>query len=134
MQGKLGKKEGSQVVNIKGKRDVSEFWSCKNNREVADQLPISAVLRVSTYLLLCLLCSLLPISPIGALLDVYYMTIATLLLTIFTFSLLSALSFSPEVYQLPPLTICAPTSLLPTSAAHQSHLTMTVATTDNCHM
>ena len=59
--------------------------------------------RVSTYLLLCLLCSLLLISPIGALLDVYYTTIATLLLlTIFAFSLLSALSFSPEVYQLPP--------------------------------
>ena len=58
---------------------------------------------VSTYLLLCLLCSLLPISPIGALLEVYYTTITTLLLpTIFAFSLLSTLSFGPEVYQLPP--------------------------------
>ena len=33
----------------------------------------------------------------------------------------------------PPLTIWAPTSLLPTSATHRSSLIMTVATTNHCH-
>ena len=36
--------------------------------------------------------------------------------------------------QLPPPTIWAPIGLLPTSATHQPCLTMTVATTNHCHM
>ena len=97
-------------------------------------LPYGAAGKEPAYLPLCLLCSLPLISPIGALLDIYCMNITTLLLpTIFAYSLLSTLSFSPEVYQLPPPTMGAPTSLLPMSATHQSCLTMTVATTNHCY-
>ena len=79
------------------------------------------------------------ISLISALLDVYYTTIATLNLpAILAFSLPSTL-LPTDLLLLsgsttPPLTIWALIGLLPASVTHQSHLTMTVATTDHCHM
>ena len=91
-------------------------------------------IRVSTYLPLCQLCSLPPISLIGALLDIYYTNIATLLLpTIFTFpyyplypSALKSINYPPQLFK---LQLAFYKHLLPINLISQ----MTVATADHCH-
>ena len=87
---------------ITGSRPPRPQWE-ETITLLTDQLPILAVLGSLPLSHFADSAPCLQYPPIGTLLEVYYMTIATLLLpTIFTFSLLSALSFGPEVYQLPP--------------------------------